>query len=173
MFKHLSCFTLHYKICWKDSVLPCNLYALPWNSLNLWIFYAMLRFPENTNLQIAYVIVDDTDVYQPHGSLFFLSNSCSKCFVLCDIQFHPHNILEVKSIIIPILQKRTLRHQAMMWQVSLTSSRRSQETNPSGLVLELMTSLIPYTPLLYLMEEVLFLIQGFPKKYFSVQHLPW
>ena len=106
MFNHLSCFTLHYKICLKYSVLPCNLYTLPWNSLTLWIFSAMLRFPPNINLQIAYVIVDDTDVYQPHGSLFFfLSNGCFKCFVLCDIQFHLHNILEVKSIIIPIYRR--------------------------------------------------------------------
>ena len=31
----------------------------------------------------------------------------------------------------------------------------------------------PLHPLLYLIEEVPFLIQGFSRKSFSVQHLPW
>lgn len=69
MRKHLSCFTLYYKICLEDSVLPSYLNMLPWNILILSMFSAALRFPSIISLERASIFVEDIDPRQAHVSL--------------------------------------------------------------------------------------------------------
>lgn len=161
------------QICWKDSVLPYNLYALPWNSLTLWIFYAMLRFPENINLPNSICYCWWYRRLSTSWFFIFYQIVVLSALFYCDIHFIHSTTFRSKEHYYPHFYRRTLRHQAMIWQVSLTSSRRSQETSPSGLVFRIDDVPYPLHPTALPYRRGPLSYSRFSRKSFSVQHLPW
>jgi len=103
-------------------------------------FSAAVRFPPNS-LQIAYIFVDNKNIYQSPVSLYFLSikeplsnflavilwsTDYMPNIALSDTEFNPHNCLEVNSIIIPLYRWRNWGTQQwcdLLWFPELVVGR--------------------------------------------------